>query len=212
MPAGREPEQLCEPREGDLLELLQRRGRPPENPHVVEAGDEQLGEDRGLGGARGEVREEARALPVREAGQQHVVEVAEDVRERLALLRGVRRKRGADVAGLDLREHRELPDALQVALEPLERGRAVARQRRTLAVVRAHRVGTLRNSTASPVPSGRRRTLSACSRGCIRAGSRPSGTSSSSRTCRSSGRSSSRRSRPAVASTPRPIASSTRSR
>jgi hypothetical protein len=72
-----------------------------------------------------EVGEEAGALPVRETRQQHPVEVAEDVGERLAAVGRARRQRGADVARLDAREHRQLVQPAQVAVRPVERGLAV---------------------------------------------------------------------------------------
>src|ERR671934_82922 len=48
---------------------------------------EQFSEDSRLRGAHGEVREEPRVLPVRERGEDEVVEVAQDVGERLGALR-----------------------------------------------------------------------------------------------------------------------------
>ncbi len=65
---GREAEQLGEPGERHLLELLQRGRGAPEDPDLVEGGREELREDSGLGAGRGEVREVPRALPVRETG------------------------------------------------------------------------------------------------------------------------------------------------
>ena len=50
--------------------------------------DEQLGEDVRLRARRREVREEARALPVRGARHEDGVEIAEHARERLRLVRG----------------------------------------------------------------------------------------------------------------------------
>ena len=47
--------------------------------------------------------------------------------ERLRLLGRRRRERGADLARLDLREHRALADALEVRRDPVERSRAVRR-------------------------------------------------------------------------------------
>jgi hypothetical protein len=63
---------------------------------------------------------------VRDPGKQHLVEIAEDVRERL---RALGRRFGQPVANLarpDLRQDRQLADALQVRRRPLERRRAVA--------------------------------------------------------------------------------------
>ena len=123
--AGGQAQQVGEPLERHLLELLERGRRPPEDPDLVERGDEQLREDPGLRRRRREVGEVARALPVGEAGHEHVVEVAENSGERLRLLGGTTGERGRDRAGLDLREHWELADPLEVGRRPLEGIRAV---------------------------------------------------------------------------------------
>ena len=94
-------------------------------PTWLSAGDEQLREDPRLGAGRREVREVPRALPVGQAGQQDVVEVAQHGRERLARLGRRLGQRGPDRTGLDAREHRELADALEVGGSPVERRRAV---------------------------------------------------------------------------------------
>ena len=65
---------------------VQRRRGAPEEADLVERRGEQLGEDAGLGGGVGEVGEEARVLPVRDARQEDLVEVAQHRRERLRLL------------------------------------------------------------------------------------------------------------------------------
>ena len=67
VPAGGQPDQLGEPGDDRLLELLQRRRRAPENADVVERGGEQLGEDARSGAGGREVGEEAWTLPVRDA-------------------------------------------------------------------------------------------------------------------------------------------------
>ena len=64
-----------------------------------------------LRAGRREVGEEARVLPVRDRRHEHVVEVAQHVRERLALLRRRGGQPRAHVARLDLREHRQLAHA-----------------------------------------------------------------------------------------------------
>jgi hypothetical protein len=64
----RQAEQVGEPLERHLLELLERRRGTPEDPHLVESRDEELGENPRLGRRRREVREIAWALPVCEAG------------------------------------------------------------------------------------------------------------------------------------------------
>ena len=76
--AGRKAEKLGEPVERHLLELLQGGRRAPEDPDLVEAGDQKLGEHAGLPAGRREVREEARALPVRDPRKEHCIEVFED--------------------------------------------------------------------------------------------------------------------------------------
>ncbi len=105
---------------------LGRGGRgAPEERHLVERGREQLGQDRRLRAARREVGEEARRLPVGDPRHQHLVEVAQDRGERLPALRRRGGQRGADLARLDLREHRALADALEVAGGPVDRRVAV---------------------------------------------------------------------------------------
>ena len=67
-------------------------------------------------------------LPVRDARQQDLVEVAQHGGERLGLLgRGGWQPR-ADLAGRDLRQHRQLAHALEVARGPVQRGGAVGPQ------------------------------------------------------------------------------------
>ena len=125
--AGRQPEQLREPVERHLLELLQRRRGAPEDSDLVQPGDQQLGEDPRLGAGGCEVGEEAGALPVRDRRQEHVVEVAQDRRERLSALGRRRRELRAQLARLDLGEDGKLAHALEVRRDPVEgRGAVVA--------------------------------------------------------------------------------------
>ena len=65
---------------------------------------------------------------MRDAGQEDVVEVAQDRRERLGVFGRLGRQPGADVAGRDLGEHRQIADALEVIRRPLERRAPVAAQ------------------------------------------------------------------------------------
>ena len=129
----RKAEELREPVERHLLELLERGRRAPEDPDLVQTGGEQLGEDRRLGARRREVREEARALPVREPGQEHRVEIVEDRAERLRLVRRRRGERGADRRpGSTCASTGQLAHALEVGRDPLERERAVVAEGRSL--------------------------------------------------------------------------------
>jgi hypothetical protein len=57
---------------------------------------------------------------VRDARQENLVEIAQHVRERLSSLRWGGRQATADLTRLDLREHREVSDALEVTRRPFE--------------------------------------------------------------------------------------------
>ena len=140
---GRKPEQLGEPVERQLLELLERGRRAPEDPDLVQARGEQLRQDRGLGARRREVREEARALPVRPTRAEHAVEIGEHGRERLRTFGRCLGKRRADRPRLDLRQHGGLAHALEVGRDPVDGERAVVAERahfRSLAISRQGRV------------------------------------------------------------------------
>jgi hypothetical protein len=62
---------------------------------------------------------------VRDARQQDLVEVAQHVREGLAVLGRRGGQLCTDIAGLDLREHGQIADTFEVLRGPLDRGRAV---------------------------------------------------------------------------------------
>jgi hypothetical protein len=104
MPVERlgQAEQLSHPVERHLLQLLQRRRGAPEDPDLVEPGDQELGENPGLRRGRGEVGEVARALPVRDARHQDPVEVAQHGSKWLRLLGRGGRQGSPDLPGLDL--------------------------------------------------------------------------------------------------------------
>jgi hypothetical protein len=85
-PVG-EAEQLSQPVQCRFLELLEDRGRAPEDADLVQAGRQHLGEDPGLGRSAGEVGEVAGALPVSDAVHEHLVDVAEDGLERVRSVR-----------------------------------------------------------------------------------------------------------------------------
>ena len=99
------PDELPQPVGRHLLELLEGGRCPPEDPGLVEPGDQKLGQNAGLRAGGCEVGEEARALPVREPGHQDLVDVAQHVGERLRLLGWRSRERGPDLARLDACEH-----------------------------------------------------------------------------------------------------------
>ena len=124
-PVG-QAEQLRRPSRGRLSSSVERRRRSPEDRVLVERRGQQLREDRGLGARDREVREEARATASASSPG------AASRRGRAARRRTARPRSGGDGGsrartspGLDLREHRELADPLEVARRPLERRLAV---------------------------------------------------------------------------------------
>ena len=85
--AGRllgQAERLGQPVDDDLLDLGDRRAGGPDHPLRADAAGEQVAEDRGRRRVGREVGEEARVLPVRQAGHDDLVEVGEQGVERLA--------------------------------------------------------------------------------------------------------------------------------
>jgi hypothetical protein len=69
-------------------------------------------------------------LPVGHPREQDLVEVAEHVRERLAVLRRRRRQARANLSRLDAGEHRKLGEALEIAGGPLKRGMTIVEEAR----------------------------------------------------------------------------------
>ncbi len=139
----RKAEQLAQPVECHLLELLQRRRRSPEDADLVETCDQKLGQDAGLCRRGREVREVPWALPVRDPGHQDVVEIAQDGGKRLRLVGWRGRQGSSHGAGLDPRQHGVIADALEVPRHPLECRRAVFTERahpRALAIAAQERV------------------------------------------------------------------------
>ena len=117
--AGR-AEEVGEPVQDVLLELGGSRAGHPGHALDAEARGDQVAEHGRPGGVGGEVAEEAGVLPVRDAGQHDPVEVGEDGGERLALLgRGAGQGR-ADLAGGDLRAHRQRVDPGPVVGDPVD--------------------------------------------------------------------------------------------
>ena len=83
--APRKADQLPHPVEDELLELGGGGRRPPEHRVDVQRGDQELRQDPRLGARDREVGEEARVVPVRDAREEHLVEIAQDGGERLGL-------------------------------------------------------------------------------------------------------------------------------
>ena len=108
------------------LQLRAGRAGRPEHALHAEAGGEQVAQDPRAGGVGREVGEEVGRLPVRDAGHDDVVDVAQHVCEGLAALgRGVRQA-GADRSGGSAREDRIVLDFLHVAGDALDQLGAAA--------------------------------------------------------------------------------------
>src|SRR5579864_9761674 len=97
----------------------------PEHALDAESRGEQIAEDGRPGGVAREVGEKVGRLPVRDAGEDEVLDVAEDRVEGLALLRPSRRQLGAELAGLRLGEDGEGFDFAVVVGDPVDDGVAV---------------------------------------------------------------------------------------
>ena len=126
--ALRQPEQVDQPVEHVGLELGAGRARRPEHALHPEPGREQIAENRGTGGVGREVGVEVRRLPMGNAGEDDLVDVAQQVGEGLAPLgRGARQAR-TDRSGLGLGEHGILLHLLHVAGDAFdERSSAAAK-------------------------------------------------------------------------------------
>ena len=150
-PVG-QPEQLRQPVDGVRLELGQRRRRAPDEADRVERRRDQLGEDPGLRRAVGEVREEARALPVGRRGNDDLVEVSQHVCEGLPVLGRRRRQAFADVTRLHLCQHGKLADLLEI---PRAHSSAAAPSSRKLTCAASRSAATC--ACSAPGPSSARR-------------------------------------------------------
>ena len=118
--ALRQPEQVDQPVEHVGLELGAGGARRPEHALHPKPGGEKIAEDRGAGGIGREERIEVGRLPVREAGNDDLLDIAQNVLEGLALLGRSHRQARADRSGLRLAEHRVALDLFHVAGDPLD--------------------------------------------------------------------------------------------
>ena len=89
-PGRRQADHLAHPIGGDFLHLGKRRAGLPGQAQHAQAGAGEIAEHAPKQAIGGEVTEEARMLPVREAGQDDTVQIADHSLERL----GVRRRHG----------------------------------------------------------------------------------------------------------------------
>jgi hypothetical protein len=92
----------------------------PGQAEDAEPGAQVIAEHRRQLAVRGEVSEEARVLPVRQPGQDHALEVAEDGLEALRLDRRRRRQLRPDVARRNPRHHGQAGGALTIVGHPVD--------------------------------------------------------------------------------------------
>jgi hypothetical protein len=118
----RQPDHLPQPVHDRLLELGGDRARLPAHALDAEPGADEIAEHRRQAGVRREVGEEARVVPVGDAGQDDLVEVAEQRGEPVAGLGRRRRQRPPHVPGGERAHHRPRLDPGAVAGDPVDEG------------------------------------------------------------------------------------------
>ncbi len=119
----RQPEHRDEPVEHVRFQFGTGWTGGPEHSLHAESRGEQVTKNRCVGG---KITKEIRRLPVRDSGQNDTVNIGEDLRERFALLRRVRRQLSADFSRLHARQHRKAFHAGVVIGNPIDDGMAVA--------------------------------------------------------------------------------------
>ena len=82
----RQADEPAEPCQRHFFELSGRGRGSPEHGLLVERGAEKVGQDAGRASGDGEVPEEAGMIPVRQAWNQHMLEISHDGFERLGFL------------------------------------------------------------------------------------------------------------------------------
>ena len=122
---GGQVEQLLHPVEHQRLDLGARRRRHPAHPLDAESGRQQLAEDGRERVVRREVREEARVLPLGEAGHDDTFDVGHHLLERLGRGRRVFGELRSHVSGGDGRADRTLLDRADVVGDPVDQVVAV---------------------------------------------------------------------------------------
>ncbi len=122
---GGEAGHLTDPVEDDVFDLGDGGAGLPGEAEDAEAGAGEVAEDAGEQAVGGKVAEEARVLPVREAGEDEGVEVGEDVGEGLGLVGRRGGELGGDGAGLDLGHDGTVGEGGAVVGEPVDELMAV---------------------------------------------------------------------------------------
>ena len=125
-PGRGEPEHLPQPIGDDFLDFRHRRARLPREPDHAEAGADKIAEDSGRQGVGGEIAEEARMLPERQARNDKAIEILDHRAEIFRLRRRRGGQRVADFAGLGLRHHRAFAQAFMIIGQPIDELMAIA--------------------------------------------------------------------------------------
>jgi hypothetical protein len=116
----RQAEGVAQPAQGERFELGQCRRRLPEHAIRVERGAEQLAEDAGLRAGDAEVGEKAGVIPVRDAGEDLLLELAQQLVIRLAAVRRTIVELPLHIARLHAREHGKGVDVLEIVGDPVD--------------------------------------------------------------------------------------------
>jgi len=110
--------ELRQPAHDDFLEFGGRGRSAPEHRFHVERGGERFCGNGDRRSARRKICEEARAVPVRDAGKNHGLESRHQRTERLGLLGGGGRQTGGYLSRRNLRKHRIIAHVRKVAIDP----------------------------------------------------------------------------------------------
>ncbi|MNE62835.1 hypothetical protein D3C80_1581440 [compost metagenome] len=113
-PLIRQADHLPQPVDGGFFQFAQRRAGLPRQAEYAKAGAEEIAEHRRQGAVGGEVTEKIRMLPVGQAGHDQLVDVLEDLLERLTLSRRRGWQCRLEVTGLNLGHDRQFADTLAV--------------------------------------------------------------------------------------------------
>ena len=108
-----------QPVEDVLLQFGDRGAGVPQHALGAEARRHQIGQRGGPAGVGREVGEEARGLPMGNAGQYDLIEIGQHLGKVLAVLRRLDRQHGPDVARLDRGLYRQFPEPRHVVGHPV---------------------------------------------------------------------------------------------
>ena len=142
LPGLRNPGEVHEPVEHVRFDLRGGGGGGPHHPLGAEPRGRELAENRRGRRLAGEVREPARMLPVGQARDDDVVEITQQIGERLSSRRSMVREFRSDAARCDLLDHGTVLEARQVVGDPVDELVAVLPER-----VEVERIGSFCHSS-----------------------------------------------------------------